>query len=135
MSFNSYTLPTDSREEFCLALKAARESQGITLAAIAETTKIPADLFAALERCDLHRWPKGLFRRSFFRDYVGSIGVPVAEACRDFLRLFPDDSIAAPAEMDEVAEAGGRRTILAALARWINANGPSRTSLRIRLPK
>lgn len=90
MPFNSESPSTDSRQEFCLALKAARERKGITLAEIADTTKIPASLFAALERHDLRRWPKGLFRRSFFRDYVRMIGLPVAEACEEFVRLFPE---------------------------------------------
>lgn len=81
----------DARQEFCLALKAARERRGITLREIAETTKIPASLFAALERSDLRCWPKGLFRRSFFRDYVRTIGLPTAEVCDEFVRLFPDD--------------------------------------------
>jgi transcriptional regulator with XRE-family HTH domain len=91
-------LSTQSRQEFCLALKAARERNGITLAAIANATKIPASMFAALERNDLRRWPKGLFRRSFFRDYVRMIGVPVPEACAEFLRLFPDHEGAQPAK-------------------------------------
>ncbi len=87
---HSDSLSTQSREEFCLALKAARERSGVTLAAIADATKIPASMFAALERGDLRRWPKGLFRRSFFKDYVRMIGAPVAEACAEFVRLFPD---------------------------------------------
>ncbi|MDP2053857.1 MAG: helix-turn-helix transcriptional regulator [Acidobacteriota bacterium] len=91
MSFNSECLSTDSREEFCLALKAAREGKGITLDEIADTTKIPAFMFAALERCDLSRWPKGFFRRSFFRDYVQMLSLPVSEACAQFARLFPDE--------------------------------------------
>ena len=49
-------------------------------------------MFAALERGDLKRWPKGLFRRSFFRDYVRMIGLPVAETTDEFVRLFPDDT-------------------------------------------
>ena len=97
MSFNSECLSTDSREEFCLALKAAREGKGITLDEIADTTKIPAFMFAALERCDLSRWPKGFFRRSFFRDYVQMLSLPVSEACAQFARLFPDDDGVAPA--------------------------------------
>ncbi|MEO8679875.1 MAG: helix-turn-helix domain-containing protein [Vicinamibacterales bacterium] len=91
MPLNSESLSAHSRQEFCLALRAAREGKGITLAEIADTTKIPASLFAALEHNDLRRWPTGLFRRSFFRDYVGMIGVPVAAACAEFVRLFPDD--------------------------------------------
>lgn len=91
MPLNSHTLPTNSCQDFCLALKAARERKGITLDEIAETTKIPAYLFAELERSDLHRWPEGFFRRSFFRDYVRLIGVPVTEACAEFGRLFVGD--------------------------------------------
>ena len=90
MPFNSESSYTDSRLEFCLALKAKRERKGITLTEIANSTKIPAYMFAALERSDLRRWPKGLFRRSFFRDYARMIGLPPAEACAEFVRLFPD---------------------------------------------
>jgi len=91
MPLNLDSLPSSSHQDFCLALKAGRERKGITLAEIADTTKIPAALFAALERGDLRRWPKGLFRRCFFRDYVRTIGLPVAEVCAEFVRLFPDD--------------------------------------------
>ena len=105
MPLISESLPAYSRQEFCLSLKAARESRGITLAAIADATKVPAYMFAALERNDLRRWPKGLFRRSFFRAYVRMIGVPVAEACAEFVRLFPDDDSSAPASPVTAIEA------------------------------
>jgi hypothetical protein len=91
MPANSEPLPTDTREHFCCALKAARESKGISLDEIEKATKIPAYLFAALERCDLKRWPHGLFRRSFFRDYARTIGLPVTEACAAFVQLFVDE--------------------------------------------
>jgi len=90
MQSNSPSLSTNSREAFCLALKTARERKKITLDEIADATKIPASLFAALERNDLRHWPPGLFRRSFFRDYAGMIGLPVAETCAEFVRLFLD---------------------------------------------
>jgi hypothetical protein len=95
---NNEGLSTNTREEFCLALRTARERKGITLTEIANATKIPAYLFAGLERSDLRRWPKGLFRRSFFRDYVRMIGLPVAETCSEFVLLFPDDGGAAVAK-------------------------------------
>jgi hypothetical protein len=95
MPLNSEPLPTDSREHFCCALKAARERKGITLDEIEKATKIPAYLFSALERCDLRRWPHGLFRRSFFRDYARTIGLPVTEACAAFVQLFVDEEEAA----------------------------------------
>jgi hypothetical protein len=91
MPSNTEGLPTNPCQDFCLALKAARERKGITLAQISNATKIPADLFAALERSDMRRWPKGLFRRSFFRDYARTVGLPVEDLCAEFVRLFPDD--------------------------------------------
>ena len=108
MPLKSESLSTQSRREFCLALKAARECKGVTLASIAGETKIPASLFAGLERGDLRCWPKGLFRRSFFRDYARMIGLPVAEACAQFVRWFPDDEGAqttAAAVMPEASQA------------------------------
>jgi hypothetical protein len=105
MPLNSESLPTYSRQEFCRSLKSARESRGITLAAIERATKVPAYMFAALERNDLRRWPKGLFRRSFFRDYVRMIGLPVAETCAEFVRLFPDDANSVPASPVTATEA------------------------------
>lgn len=48
--------------------------RGITLGRIAAVTKVCASHFAALECGDLRRWPKGLFRRAFFRGYVEMTG-------------------------------------------------------------
>ena len=111
MHSNTGSVSSPSREEFCHALKAARESTGITLADIASATKIPASLLDALERCDLRHWPKGIFRRSFFRDYARTIGLSVAETCAEFVRLFPDDDrspvtepAAAPVEPEHVSD-------------------------------
>lgn len=97
MTLNNEDLPAAARREFCAALKAARERAGISLSGIAQATKIPAFLFEALERGDLRRWPNGLFRRSFFRDYVKAIGVPVDETCQEFARLFSDGGWPQPA--------------------------------------
>lgn len=84
-------LYNDSRQEFCRALKAARERKGISLDAISEATKVASSYFIALERGDISRWPTGIFRRSFFRDYVRAIGLPMGETCDAFVRVFPDD--------------------------------------------
>ena len=113
MSFNSESSYSNSRQEFCLALKATRERRGITLTEIANSTKIPAYMFAALERSDLKRWPRGLFRRSFFRDYVRMIGLPVAETTAEFVRLFPDGSgtelTKAPGSASDADQSSGLR--------------------------
>lgn len=71
-------------------LKAARERSGISLATIAERTKVSASLLAGLERGDVSRWPKGIFRRAFFREYVVAIGLPAEPWVSEFLRLYPD---------------------------------------------
>lgn len=108
MPLHTESSSTHSPQDFCVALKAARERKGITLDEISNATKIPAFLLAGLERNDLRRWPKGLYRRSFFRDYVRMIGLPVSEWCADFVRLFPDDPNAelnkAPAAATDAAE-------------------------------
>ncbi|MBY0497959.1 MAG: helix-turn-helix domain-containing protein [Cyanobacteria bacterium] len=87
--------PTHESEAFCLALKAARQRRGLTLENIAEATKVCVSYYAALEANDVRRWPKGLFRRAFFRGYVTAIGLPDDETMGEFVRLFPEDERAA----------------------------------------
>lgn len=84
-----------SRHAFCLALKAARQRRGVTLAHISDVTKVGVTYFEGLERNDLQHWPNGLFRRAFFRGYVEQIGVPVADSISEFVRLFPESGDAA----------------------------------------
>ena len=86
-----------SQQEFCAALKAARERRGLKLTDIADVTKVCPSYFSALERNDLRVWPKGLFRRSFFRAYAGVVGLPVEPTLQEFLRLFPEDERATAA--------------------------------------
>lgn len=78
------------RDAFGPTLRQQRERRGVTLESIADTTKIGKRLFVSLERSDLSRWPTGLYRRSFFRDYAAAIGVPVEATLQEFLRLFPE---------------------------------------------
>jgi len=79
------------RHSFCTQLKAARERRGISLRFIAEATKVSESLYAELERCDVARWPTGLYRRAFIREYAGLIGLPVEFTVSEFVRLFPED--------------------------------------------
>jgi hypothetical protein len=78
-------------------LKAERESRGFTLSQVSASTKIPVTLLDALERNDLSRWPKGLYRRAFFRSYVTALGLRAEPLVTEFTRAFPDDTIPAPA--------------------------------------
>lgn len=103
-----------TRQAFCAALKAARERRGLKLTDISAATKVCPSYFSALERNDLRVWPKGLFRRSFFRGYASTIGLPVAELLEEFTRLFPENEGAptatpatAPAPSSAPATAAG----------------------------
>ena len=100
-----------SQQEFCAALKAARERRGLKLTDIAAVTKVCPSYFSALERNDLRVWPKGLFRRSFFRGYASAVGLPVEPLLEEFMRLFPEDERSAPAPVAE-GEAEPARLIL-----------------------
>ena len=80
-----------ARLTYCAQLKEVRERRGVKLAAISERTKVNEGLYAALERADVSRWPTGLYRRSFFREYAIALGLPIDSAMSEFLELFPDD--------------------------------------------
>lgn len=88
----------DPQQEFCAALKAARERSGVTLDQIAAITKVCPSYFASLENNHLDRWPKGIFRRAFFRGYVTAIGLPAEETVAEFTRLFPESGRPASGE-------------------------------------
>jgi transcriptional regulator with XRE-family HTH domain len=80
-----------ARLAYCAQLKEARERRGITLSEIADRSKVNEGLYAALERADVSRWPTGIYRRAFFREYALAIGLPVDAALGEFLQLFPED--------------------------------------------
>jgi len=81
---------------FGLRLRAERERRKISLAAISANTKISVALLEALERGDVSRWPSGIFRRSFVRDYAHAVGLDADATLREFLELFPDSIESAP---------------------------------------
>ncbi len=100
-------------------LRAERERRGVSLPAIAASTKVNASLFDALERDDISRWPQGIFRRSFVRAYAQAIGLDPEETLKEFLDQFPDppdtsasgDDQAASAERARRARVGLRLTL------------------------
>jgi hypothetical protein len=105
-----------ARKAFGPGLRSARERAGVTLEAIAESTKINRALLVELENNDLSHWPPGIFRRAFFREYLAAIGIASESLVAEFIRLFPDEGAgipeAVPAEGDSdlrltLAEAPG----------------------------
>jgi len=106
-------LPTDSlrddeRHNFCRRLKIMRERKGITLAAIADATKIRGSLFASFEQNDLRGWPQGLYRRAYFREYAKHFDDRLDESCEEFNKLFTDEPHAATPSSDAAPAAAVR---------------------------
>jgi cytoskeletal protein RodZ len=109
-----------ARREYCEHLREVRERRGVTLAQIAERSKVSEGLYAALERADVSRWPLGIYRRSFFRAYALAVGLPVEATLTDFLLLFPeeDEQQVAPA----LATSSGPLRMTLAGRRWLRTS-------------
>lgn len=76
-------------------LRLGRERLGISLEAIAASTKINRSLLADLERGDVSKWPPGIYRRAFVREYAAAIGLPAEVVAAEFLELFPEEGTSA----------------------------------------
>lgn len=105
----------DARQAFGTSLRTHREQLGITLPDIADTTKINTALLVALERGDVSRWPGGIYRRAFFREYVIALGLSPGAFLDEFNRLFPDATVGDPPAVESAADfrltlAGGGRS-------------------------
>lgn len=118
---------TGDRKVFGAMLRSRRERRGLSLALIADRTKVNASIFRALEEGDLSKFPHGrLYRRCFVRQYVEVVGLPVDDTMAEFEHLFADElrvdeSIEQPepeAESLLVAENPVVRLLLAILA-WL----------------
>jgi transcriptional regulator with XRE-family HTH domain len=72
-------------------LRSSRERLGISLEAIAASTKISRSLLADLERDDVSKWPGGIYRRAFVREYAAAIGLPAEAVVAEFNQLFPEE--------------------------------------------
>jgi hypothetical protein len=69
-------------------LKRQRERSGVTLQQISQNTKVPASLFAGLEKGDCSRWPAGLYARAYIRAYAEAIGLSAEETVEEFVAAF-----------------------------------------------
>ena len=94
-------------ESFGARLRVQRERQQVTLAIIAEQTKIKLSLLEGLERDDISHWPEGIFRRAFVRGYARAIGLEPDVVVREFLELYPDSVEVSPDALTAASGAGG----------------------------
>lgn len=85
----------NERRAFGDRLRRQRERQRVTLTEIAQSTKVAASLFAALERGDCSRWPGGVYNRAFIRGYATAVQLDPDEITAEFVEYYE-----APAEAD-----------------------------------
>lgn len=85
-------MPISTDRDFGARLRAFRERQGLTLKAVADSTKIKPSLLADLERNDLSRWPRGIYRRGFVRAYAKAVGLPATATVDEFCERFPEST-------------------------------------------
>src|SRR5688572_24978595 len=83
-------------ESFGARMRHERERRKISIASIAENTKILGALLEGLEHDDVSRWPTGFYRRAFMRAYANAIGVDAEAALKEFLEQYPEPEDAAP---------------------------------------
>lgn len=87
------TQPPVAVGEFGAKLRAARERRGLTLRAMADSTKISGRALEALERDDIALLPGGIFSRAFVRAYATQVGLDPEQTIAEFMAKFPDDSV------------------------------------------
>jgi transcriptional regulator with XRE-family HTH domain len=78
------------QDAFGPGLRRQRVQRGITLEQIAAATKIGRDLWAAMERNDFSRWPKGIYARAYLRAYALETGADPDVTVDEFCRWFPE---------------------------------------------
>jgi hypothetical protein len=69
-----------AREEFAAWLRAGRDARGMTLAQVAQTTRIQHRALERLEAASFDELPADVFVRGFIRNYARCVGLPVDEA-------------------------------------------------------
>jgi cytoskeletal protein RodZ len=71
--------------ETALNLEQIRKRSGVSIAAIAEATKISSRFLHAIESEDFEKLPGGVFNTSYIRQYASAIGYPERDLL-DFYR-------------------------------------------------
>src|SRR2546422_5912333 len=78
------------QDAFGPSLRRQRVQRGITLEQIAAATRIGRELWAAMERNDFSRWPKGIYARAYLRAYALETGADPDATIDEFCRWFPE---------------------------------------------
>lgn len=122
------------RDDFGGRLRRRREEKGVSLAAIAEQTKIKASLLEALERNDVSQWPPGIFRRAYIRSYAAAVGLDADVVVHEFLALHPDRAERFAEEPTVVAADDGRTSAPPTRLRYLMDSAIGSLGRRRRVP-
>ena len=108
-------------------LREARETRGVSLRQIANSTRISVMSLEALERSDLSRLPGGIFTRAFIRAYAEEVGLDPDRMIQDFIAELPPEAATAtahPAMIEDGEELESERTVVATALRLILVSLP-----------
>ena len=94
-------------QSFGARMRHERERRRISIASIAESTKILGALIEGLENDDLSRWPTGLYRRAFMRAYARAIGLDQDATVKEFLEHHPDPEATPTAPVTDAPSTSG----------------------------
>jgi cytoskeleton protein RodZ len=75
-------------------LRSAREAKGLTIDALARTTRVQARFLEAIERNDPHALPPRPYGRGSVRAYAGEVGLDPDRTVREFFLQFTPDETA-----------------------------------------
>lgn len=114
---------SDRRDSFGARLRQERERRKISIASIADSTKILGALLEGLENDDVSRWPIGFYRRAFLRSYATAIGLDPDVTWREFAERFPEPEAGGGAASAEPSSRARLRLTLADRVAWF-VGGP-----------
>src|SRR5687767_5129361 len=98
-----------------LRLRTAREAKGLTIDALARTTRVQPRILEAIERNDAHALPPRPYGRGCVRAYANEVGLEPVGTVREFFSQFTDADVGA--EDPGGADPGPAETTMPADAR------------------
>ncbi|HIC69187.1 MAG TPA: hypothetical protein EYO90_06620 [Candidatus Latescibacteria bacterium] len=98
--------------EFGNSFRSARESRGLTIAEIAQETRISSRFLRAIEAEAFEELPGGVFSRGFIRTYASEVGLDADAMAEAYAALSPDAPLDDSPQASPRSEAGRERFVL-----------------------
>ena len=98
--------------EFGNSFRSARESRGLTIAEIAQETRISSRFLRAIEAEAFEELPGGVFSRGFIRTYASEVGLDADAMAEAYAALGPDAPLDDSPQASPPSEAGRERFVL-----------------------